>query len=69
MSLNKQLCVECGHKCHCVGQGFYVNEDFCDSCDCLFCVHEINEPVEEKMNWLKKQWKKFVDWLFDGFYK
>jgi hypothetical protein len=69
MSLNKQLCVDCKHNCHCAGQGFYVNEDFCDVCDCLVCNHEIDKPVEEKMNWLKKQWKKFIDWFFKDFYK
>jgi hypothetical protein len=28
------------------------------------------EPLlltEENMGWIKKQWKKFIDWIFDGF--
>jgi len=69
MSLNKKLCTDCSHECHCIGQGFHVSESICDACDCLFCNHEINQTKEKNMNWIKKQWQKFIDWVFKGFYK
>ena len=65
----KRKCNNCEHKCHCVGQGYNVSETFCDICDCIFCQHEVNQPTEENMNWIKKQWQKFIDWIFKGFYK
>ena len=52
----KRKCNNCEHKCHCIGQGYNVSETFCDICDCMFCQHEVNQPTEENMNWIKKQW-------------
>jgi hypothetical protein len=37
----------------------------CDDCTCK------GEPLlltEENMGWIKKQWKKFIDWFFKDFY-
>ncbi len=34
----KQYCKTCGHRCHCLGQGYYVSESFCDSCSCSECT-------------------------------
>jgi len=33
----KLFCKECGHRCHCVGQGYYVNEPVCTTCSCTEC--------------------------------
>ena len=49
-------CIKCEHGCHC--------DDTCqvgNGCGCLTCEHP--------QNWFRKQWQKFVDWVFDGFYK
>jgi hypothetical protein len=40
------------------------NVMFCDICDCSFV-----NMKNENMNWIKKQWQKFIDWIFKGFYK
>ena len=34
----KFFCKSCGHRCHCLGQGYYVSEPFCDSCSCNQCT-------------------------------
>jgi len=67
----KKVCKECGHRCHCYGAGYYLNTLDCESCDCNNCFHNTIKPLiptEEKMNWIKKQWKKFIDWVFKDFY-
>jgi hypothetical protein len=33
----KKYCKTCGHRCHCLGQGYYISESFCDSCSCNEC--------------------------------
>jgi hypothetical protein len=61
---------ECGHPCHCKGKGRYINSATCNgygSCKCVSCKHQPN--IGEEMNWIKKQWQKFIDWVFKGFYK
>jgi hypothetical protein len=52
----------CGHSCHCKGD--------CSSgeCTCTHCLHT-SITLEEAMKWIKKQWQKFIDWVFKGFYK
>ena len=59
--LNK-TCIKCGHDCHC--------SDICqvgNGCGCMYCQHpKIGETM---INWIKKQWQKFVDWVFKDFYK
>jgi len=34
----KKYCKTCRHRCHCLGQGYYVSEPFCDSCSCNECA-------------------------------
>jgi hypothetical protein len=36
--------------------------------DCT-CKGEPLLLTEENMGWIKKQWKKFIDWFFKDFYK
>jgi hypothetical protein len=52
----KAYCKNCDHKCHC--KGYYCN-----------CKGEPLLLTEENMGWFKKQWQKFIDWIFEGFYK
>jgi len=58
----------CGHPCHCKGK--YLNSATCIGyvCDCENCLH-VTINVEDTMGWIKKQWQKFIDWVFKGFYK
>jgi hypothetical protein len=28
-----------------------------------------NNGLFKMINWFKKQWQKFIDWVFKGFYK
>jgi hypothetical protein len=60
----------CGHPCHCKEKGKYPNSATCIGygCDCKNCLH-IKINVEDTMGWIKKQWQKFIDWFFKGFYK
>ena len=49
----KLFCKACGHRCHCLGQGYYVSESFCDSCTCneCKCVEQpllLNKPIKSK---------------------
>jgi len=49
----KLFCKGCGHRCHCLGQGYYVSEPFCDSCTCneCKCVEQpllLNKPIKSK---------------------
>ena len=37
MSLNKKYCKLCNHTCHCVGVGYFVSTNQCDSCICEKC--------------------------------
>jgi len=58
----KKYCDYCGHRCHCEGQGFYVDMDQCDSCNCSNCMCEplVLDKVKKK-SW----WQRYVDWLFN----
>jgi hypothetical protein len=60
----------CGHSCHCKGKGKYPNSASCIgyNCPCGHCLH-VETTVEEQMGWIRKQWQKFIDWVFKGFYK
>ena len=69
----KILCFDCGHRCHCEGQGFYVSTSQCSVCDCVICNHTQIKNIGENM--LKKickkiwnifcwPWKKLVEWLW-----
>ena len=68
----KQECKKCGHRCHCIVNGYFVSEVICDNnCGCLHCLHssdEVKQFMEKNMGWFRKQWKKFVDWVFKDFY-
>ena len=48
----KKKCLECGHNCHCIGQGYYVSTEQCNACDCDLCCCEqplvLTEPVKKK---------------------
>ena len=57
----KILCFDCGHRCHCQGQGFYVSTSQCSACDCIVCNHTQIKNIGENM--LKKIWKKIKGWL------
>jgi len=52
----KQYCKTCGHRCHCIGQGYYVSETYCDSCSCNTCRCK---PVEPLILTKPKRSKKF----------
>jgi hypothetical protein len=73
----KILCFDCGHRCHCKGQGFYVSTSQCSTCDCYVCNHIEIKNYEDHMgeNMFKKIWKKIwniicwpckklVEWLW-----
>ncbi len=59
----KILCFDCGHRCHCQGQGFYVSTSQCSACDCYVCNHIEIKNHEDYLgeSMLKKLWKKFKD--------
>ena len=61
----KKKCLECGHNCHCIGQGYYVSTEQCNACDCDLCCCEqllvLTEPVKKK-----SIWEKFIDWWSNG---
>ena len=40
----KLFCKGCGHRCHCLGKGYYVSETFCESCSCNHCTC-IDKPL------------------------
>jgi hypothetical protein len=66
----KAYCKNCDHKCHCEGSGYFADTSNC-GCGCYYCNCK-GEPLlltEENMGWFKKQWQKFIDWIFEGFYK
>jgi hypothetical protein len=52
----KLFCKTCGHRCHCLGQGYYVSETYCDSCSCNACMCK---PVEPLILTKPKRSKKF----------
>ena len=57
----KKFCKSCNHRCHCVGQGYFVSRDKCDICICERCEcgpEVLGAPV--KKSW----WQRYVDWLF-----
>jgi hypothetical protein len=57
----KKFCKACNHRCHCVGHGYYVNVDKCDTCICERCSCEtliLGAPA--KKSW----WEKIKGWLF-----
>ena len=57
----KIFCFDCGHRCHCSGQGFYVSTSQCASCDCMVCNHTNVKNIGENM--LKRIWKKIKSWI------
>jgi hypothetical protein len=49
----KFFCKTCGHRCHCLGKGYYVTETFCEGCSCNECTCRdkpliLNKPVRPK---------------------
>ena len=59
----KIFCFDCGHRCHCEGQGFYVSTSQCSTCDCYVCNHlEVKKYMEDNM--IKKLWKKIKSWFW-----
>ena len=53
----KKYCKTCGHRCHCLGKGYYVSETFCESCSCNECQCELKPLVLGREN--IKRSKKF----------
>ena len=53
----KKYCKGCGHRCHCLGKGYYVSDTFCESCSCNECQCELKPLVLGKEN--IKRSKKF----------
>ena len=69
--MSEVICKHCNHSCHCTGKGHFKSLLVCafeDKCECTNCEHKTNIG-ETMIKWIKKQWQKFVDWVFDGFYK
>ena len=66
--MSKVKCRDCEHDCHCQGSGYNADENNC-GCGCLECTCKGEKTMEENMGWIKKQWQKFIDWVFKGFYK
>jgi len=57
----KKYCNTCNHRCHCVGQGYYVSGSKCDACICDKCdCGGVVLGANAKKSW----WQKFKDWLF-----
>jgi len=57
----KKYCSICNHRCHCVGQGYYVSGNKCDACICDKCDCG---GVKLGASVKKTFWQKFKDWLF-----
>ena len=78
---NVNRCKKCQCRCHCKDE---LHSDVYGLCACgeCKCNNPTNEGEEclscqqkvlimKKLNpiyWIKKLWKKYIDWLFDGFY-
>jgi len=63
----KKQCNKCNHRCHCLSGMGECNVCKCSKCS---CKGETSLTKEKTMvKWIKKQWQKFIDWIFDGFYK
>jgi len=59
--MTKKFCKSCDHRCHCVGQGYYVSVDKCDTCVCERCeCGPVILGAPTKKSW----WQRYVDWLF-----
>jgi hypothetical protein len=54
------FCLICNHK--------HRGVSLCNYCECNWDVSTKKEG-ETMINWIKKQWQKFIDWVFKGFYK
>jgi len=55
----KIFCFDCGHRCHCPGQGYFVSTSQCASCDCMICNHiKIKNYMGENMV------KKIIKWIW-----
>ena len=54
------FCLNCSHKHRGISK--------CNYCECDWDI-SIKQEGETMIKWIKKQWQKFIDWVFDGFYK
>jgi|DEB0MinimDraft_4_1074332.scaffolds.fasta_scaffold122972_2 hypothetical protein len=54
----KIFCFDCGHRCHCKNQGYYVSTSQCSSCDCMICNHTNIKNIGENMV------KKIIKWIW-----
>ena len=52
----KIFCFDCGHRCHCLEQGYFVSTSQCASCDCMVCNHTNIKNIGEK--YVKKNLEK-----------
>ena len=52
----KKICNDCGHRCHCVGQGYFVSSTQCATCDCNECGCGPIVLTEE----VTKKWWQFL---------
>ena len=55
----KQYCKACGHRCHCLGQGYYVSESICSSCNCKEC-NCIEKPLILKKPIIYRKYKTYI---------
>ena len=64
--MSKVYCKLCGHRCHCVGQGYFVSSNQCGTCICDNCSCKpmiLGAPTTKK-SWLGKLWERYINWLF-----
>lgn len=54
----QKYCKVCGHRCHCLGKGYYVSETFCENCSCSECKCDLKPLILGKNNLVKRS-KKF----------
>ena len=75
-----RICLDCNHACHCIGQGYMVQDTNCyfEGCVCTECMHTISvkettinredNMIKKTIKWVRKivcwPWKKLVDWLW-----
>ncbi len=64
----KKYCVDCEHECHCVGSGFYVQDQNCyaDGCVCVDCNHNVKIDLYNNalINEEETMAKKIIKWVW-----
>ena len=54
------FCLNCSHK--------HRGVSTCNYCECNWDA-PVKQTGDKMIKWFKKQWQKFIDWVFKGFYK